>query len=326
VDVAAELRDLAARGATGCLDVTSGQVGAQLVISEGRLHAITRSGAAPALGMRLVSGGRLSLTNLGVALSLQQRHPGLRLGDALVRMGLVSRQEVEAVAWEQMCDDLAAVLLLPGPTATFTPDHGTPAPAEAPAVADVLAAASERMPRWQEVVRAVGGPDTVPDLTDALLAARDESLRPEEWAVLCRVDGRRSLMSIARQAGFTTLEAASILQGLVAAGLVSVPAPAHPPVPAVAAPQPAMDLELPEPVVDLELPEPVTAPAVPPPVTAAALPAPPPPPAAPPPAPEASAAPAAGSAVTDLFDDPSDLLRELSEIGGSDMSARRRGR
>jgi hypothetical protein len=30
--------------------------------------------------------------------------------------------------------------------------------------------------------------------------------------------------------------------------------------------------------------------------------------------------------VTDLFDDPSDLLRELSEIGGSDMSARRRGR
>jgi hypothetical protein len=107
-------------------------------------------------------------------------------------------------------------------------------------------------------------------------------LRPEEWAVLCRVDGRRSLMSIARQAGFTTLEAASILQGLLAAGLVTVPTPAH------LAPPP--------------VPTPAAAPVVPEPV----------------------AAPVAPEPVADLFDDPSDLLRELSAIGGFDTSTRRR--
>jgi hypothetical protein len=197
----------------------------------------------------------------------------MRLGDALVRMGLVGRQDVEAVAWEQMCDDVAALLGLPDPTVSFTATSGTHAPAAGPTVEEVLAAATIRIDRWQQVVREVGGPDTVPHLTDALLSTRDTSLRPEEWAVLCRVDGRRSLMSIARQAGFTTLEAASILQGLLASGLVDVPTPIHVP-----------------------------------------------------PAPAPPTAVSTATTVTDLFDDPSDLLRELSEIGGLDTSARRRVR
>jgi hypothetical protein len=268
MDIAAELRDLAARTATGYADVVSGQVTAQIWVSEGRMASVTLSCATPALGMRLVSGGKLSLSHLGEALAAQQQNPQMRLGDVLVRMGLVSRQDVEEVAWEQMCDDVATLLGLPEPAFSFTPVAVTAVPAAGPLIGEVLAAAGHRISRWHEVVRNVGGPDTVPALTDAMLGTRDTTLRPEEWAVLCRIDGRRSLMSIAQQAGFTTLEAASILQGLLAAGLVTVPpvmAPAPPPAPPVVVPAP------------------------------------------------------------DLFDDPTALLRELSELGG-DATTRRRGR
>lgn len=281
MDIAAELRELASRGASGCLDAVAGDVSAAIWVREGRIASLTLSSATPALGMRLVSGGKLSLTNLGLALATQQKHPQMRLGDVLVRMGLVDRQDVEAVAWEQMCDDMACILRLPDPQLTFTAVAASSAPASGPGIGDVLAAATSRISRMHEVIRAVGGPDTVPALTDALLSTQDVALRPEQWAVLCRVDGRRSLMSIAQQAGFTTLEAALILQGLVAAGLVAVPAPAHP---APVAPPP---------------PQPV----------AASTP---------------TAAPAPVPAGPDLFDDPSALLRELSELGG--LESRRRVR
>ena len=51
----------------------------------------------------------------------------------------------------------------------------------------------------------------------------DAALRPTDWAVACRVDGWRTLRAIAEQSGFTLMEAASILRGLMAAGFATVP-------------------------------------------------------------------------------------------------------
>lgn len=264
MEIAAELRDLAGRGASGSLEAVDGDVRGTVWVREGRIASATLSSPTPALGMRLVNGGKLSLTNLGSALATQQQYPQMRLGDVLVRMGLVTRQDVEAVAWEQLCDNVAGILRMTDPVVTFTPVTASAAPAAGPAVADVLAAATTRLSRWQQIVRSIGGPDTVASLSDATFPTPDVTLRPEEWAVLCRVDGRRSLMSIADQAGFTTLEAASIVESLVAAGLVTVPKPAQPVPPVLATPAPA----------------------------------------------------APTPAEPDLFDDPSALLRELSELGG----------
>jgi hypothetical protein len=204
--------------------------------------------------MRLVSGGCVSLTNLGTALTAHQQHPQMRLGDVLVRMGLARRADVEAVAWEQMSDEVAAILRWPDATASFSPMPPDALPAPGPSVEDLLAAAGERTHAWQQVVRRIGGPDTVPSLCDDLLGTRDVALRPTDWAVLCRVDGQRSLRSIADQAGFTVLEAAQVLNGLIAAGMVTVPEthlqppaaspapwPAPGPAPAPPPPAPAVD-------------------------------------------------------------------------------------
>lgn len=269
MDLHAELRALAARGATGRLDVSGTRGSGQVWLAGGRVSHVALSTARPALGMRLVSGGSLSLTNLGAALAMQQQHPTMRLGDVLVRMGLVDRKDIEDVAWEQMCDDVLAMLDWQDPVTQFTALRPDEAPSGGHEVEELLAAAAARGATLHRAMSEVGGPDTVPVLTDVSLQNHDSTLRPVEWAVLCRVDGQRSLRQIAEQAGFTTLEAVSVLKALLAAGLVNVP---------------TSHLQ------------------------------PPPPPMAPMPP----------QATPSVYDDPADLLRELSQLGGLEQSPRRR--
>lgn len=284
MDLTAELRALAASHACGALAISGPGATGRILFRDGRICTVEHSASRPALGMRLVSGGALSLTNLGSALAVQQQHPQMRLGDVLVRMGLVQRHDVEAVAWGQLCDDVASMLRWQDATTTFTPASPDTLPPAGPHVEDVLSAAADRGIQWQRVVRRIGGPDTVPSLCDECLGSKDTALRPTDWAVLCRVDGQRSLRSIADQAGFTILEAASILEGLLAAGLVVVPETHLPPA-----------TDRPEPWPPATTPEP-----------APAIPVAPPPPA------------------RDDFDDPADLLRELSQLGGLNPSPHRR--
>lgn len=346
MDVAVELAGQASCAATGRLDIATAQARAQILLREGRIAMVSGVQARPALGMRLVSGGCLSLTNLGTALNAHRQHPEMRLGDVLVRMGLVARVEVEQVAWEQMCDDVAAILTWADPTSTFSPLAPDAVPPAGPSVEELLRAAGDRARRWQAIVREIGGPDTVPNLSEDLMSAKDAALQPTDWAVLCRVDGRRSLRSIAEQAGLTLMEAASILKGLLAAGLATVPDAHLPDISARPASWPApasMDHERPRaphlnhapqdaraefgrlaaPVTpagaDAIGPTPVdtrsdATTAVPRPVPA------PPPPPPPPPPPTADA-----SWPVEQFDDPADLLRELSQLSGNDQTARRRG-
>jgi hypothetical protein len=148
------------------------------------------------------------------------------------------------------------------------------------------------------MVREMGGADTVPHLADDAIGGKDAALRPTDWAVLCRVDGRRSLRAIAEQSGFTLMEAASILRGLMAAGFATAPGMHLPPMntrPAVW-PRPATAAAPHEPSPSVQVP-----------------PAPPPPPTAP------------AQWPVEEFDDPADLLRELSQLNGSEHTPRRRG-
>lgn len=279
MDVVVELRRLAQSSATGRLDIRAKQGSGWMALSDGRVVSVSLSTAHPALGMRLVSGGNLSVTSLGSALAMQQQHPEMRLGDVLVRMGLASRQDIEAVAWEQLCDDMLSLAEWTDIATNFTPLPPASVAPGGPSVEDLLAATHVRRQHLQKVVRDIGGADTVPELMQTSDHLPDGALRPVDWAVLCRIDGKRSLRQIGEQAGFTTVEAASILHGLISAGFARIPE-AH---------LPAMEHK------------------------PAAWPQ------------STPAQPAPQLVVHDRFEDPAELLRELSELGGTDSSPRRHG-
>jgi hypothetical protein len=278
MDVAARLREEATRGATGRLDIDAGELRARVWLRAGRLSALATSSNRHTLGMGLVSNGSVSLTTLGKAQQMQRQHPGMRLGDVLVRMGRVSPRTVESITWEQMCDDAATVMSWTHPAMTFTDLRPEDVAAGGPEVEEILKATADRREAWQRAVSRVGGPDTVPVLCSGANTAH-ASLRPAQWAVLCRVNGQRSLQVICDQAGLSTMEATAALEDLVTAGLVAVPNPVFPPPDPPAQPEPPPTAEVLDP------------------------------------------APAAATEV--VFDDPAELLRELSQLSGTQRPSRR---
>lgn len=295
MDLAAHLTGLAARNDTGRVEVTGAAGTAHLVVHDARICSVQISTARPTLAKRLVSTGHLTLVGFGAAVRTQQQHPQVGLGEALVRMGLITRADLESAHHEQICDDVATVLAWPDPEVIFHPvTTGTTPPPGIP-VDEVLSAATARGRQWQQLEASIGGLLAVPAPADGAPTGQPLSLAPADWAVLCRVDGQRTLAAIAEQTGLTRLEVGEVLQELVAAGLLSVTPPAERPEPLAR-------------VIHLAEPPPAPEPEPQPP---APTPAPDPEPPArepEPPAPEA-------------FADPADLLRELSQLArGPDPS------
>ena len=68
-----------------------------------------------------------------------------------------------------------------------------------------------------------GGPGRGADPGRRRSPSDDVALGPNEWALLCKVDGHRSVADLAAECGFTLFEAGQVVMRLVEAGLVGVP-------------------------------------------------------------------------------------------------------
>lgn len=314
MDVAARLTELAADKSTGQLEVNGPAGVAHVIVRDAGICSVQILTGQPTLAKRLVSTGRLTLVGFGAAVRVHQEHPQIGLGEALVRMGLVTRPDVEAAQREQICDDIATILSWPGPEVSFHTGATATTPPPTASIDEVLRTAAARSEQLRSIEQAIGGPLAVPAPAEAASTGQIVSLQPADWAVLCRVDGQRTLATIADQTGLTRLEVGEVLRALVDAGLVSVTAPDSPP-PPVAQPVPLDAPPLAQPVA-LDAPSaPVIHLAEPP---RDALPASGP----------AAAANSGPPPASDALDDPAELLRELSQLSlGSDPVANpRRGR
>lgn len=230
VGVSAEglLRETAGRRVTGVLEVThrGGEV-SHVWLRDGDIYSLTVAGYRPALGIRLLSGGVISPDQLSTAVSEQRnRLAGRRMGEVLVELGFVAADLIEAVLLEQVHDQLADLLDLPMISSALhvgrriSQDTFTPHP-----MGDLLELASDRRKRRVGLLREVGGPDVVPKLGPQGRGSAQTPLGPRDWALLCRVDGRRNLAELGRICGFTVFETAEVMSALATAGLVVLPDP-----------------------------------------------------------------------------------------------------
>jgi hypothetical protein len=240
---------------------------------DGQVYAVSVPGRRPLLGIRLVTAGAISPDQLNDALELQRNQmPTSRLGEVLVKLGLVNRRVIENFALEQQRDMLADLLGWQVDDQRFRNGaHTRTDIAPFTDVADLLNQARLRQQHWPAVVEDLGGVDAVPLPTGMVPHAE---LATAEAVVFRLVDGVRTLTDIADECGFTVFEAADVTLGLVAAGLVTTAAELlHDPRPAEAdadgeplaevlelhplhvVPDPVVDA-VPDPVVDA-VPEPV---------------------------------------------------------------------
>ncbi|HWL37968.1 MAG TPA: DUF4388 domain-containing protein [Frankiaceae bacterium] len=216
---------LAEQAATGCLHIDD-EAGDEALVyfKNGLVYAAYVPGRRPQLGARLISSGALAPEALAEALEAQETElQGWRLGELLVHLGYVERPVVEAFVTEQLRE--AAFDLSRWLTGRFRfrknektrEDVGSHQ-----AVPDLLAEVTRRRSEWENIAGVVHGPGAVPVLSAGGLASAEMTLDQDQWALLCKVDGERSIAQLARDCGFTTFEAGQIVYALVGAGLLDV--------------------------------------------------------------------------------------------------------
>ena len=225
------LRDLGQGAASGVLEISHpGDELSHVWVREGRIYAMQVPGYRPALGIRLLSGGLVSPEQLSAAAAEQRDHfPSHLIGQVLVAMGFVAPDVIEAFVRDQVRDQVADLLDLDVLGGQFHAGRHVRQDIIEPTDVDtLLATARENRDRRADVLARVGGPTVVPVLGPPTTGPTQTPLGPYDWALLCRVDGRRDLTELARVCGFTVVEAAQVVADLVTTGLLALPRPPQP--------------------------------------------------------------------------------------------------
>ena len=224
------LRDLGQSGASGVLEIAhpAGEM-SHVWVRVGRIYAMQVPGYRPALGIRLLSGGLVSPEQLSAAAAEQRdRFPGHLIGQVLVGMGYVDTQVIDAFVRDQVRDQVADLLDLEVVSAEFHAGrHVRQDIIEPTDIAQLLDVARENRDRRADVLNRVGGAHVTPVLGPPGTGPAQTPLGPYDWALLCRVDGRRDLTELARVCGFTVVEAAQVVADLAMTGLLAIPTPPH---------------------------------------------------------------------------------------------------
>jgi hypothetical protein len=97
---------------------------------------------------------------------------------------------------------------------------------------NLLMEAARRLDEWRVLSKKVPSTDMIPEFV--VQEGRDGqiNLNTSEWLILSKIDGQRSVKSIAFAASLSVFDAAKILYGLIATGLIRLRAPAPPKAPA----------------------------------------------------------------------------------------------
>ncbi len=244
------LRQLAASGAAGCIYLrpeSPGRQEALVALRGGAVSSVVMPGTEDAVGSRLVVTGHVpadvlaSLRTESVPAARATDPSAPSLPDLLIRRGLADERLVCTLVLEQALADLSMMCSWKRGgwrfrrREPFGPALPTPLP-----VAELLAAVEARHAEWRTLVPIVGGADTVVVLAATSTPGALE-LDVDSYALLCRVDGVRTVGELAAAVGVTALDAARALAGLVAAGLVAVETRAAAPASAIPAPAASED-------------------------------------------------------------------------------------
>jgi hypothetical protein len=110
---------------------------------------------------------------------------------------------------------------------------------------NLLMEAARRLDEWRVLSKKIPSTDLVPEFVMQETREGQINLNTSEWLILSKIDGQRSVKSIAAACNLSVFDASKMLYGLVAANLIRLKEPAgglpplRPAVPRPSAPPPA---------------------------------------------------------------------------------------
>jgi hypothetical protein len=184
-------------------------------------------GSGVQLGSRLVSAGLASHQDIEQALADQASMGGLRrLGEILIDKALITKAQLSSIVRQQIEDTIFEILRWEGGSfyfevgVTTDEDIGLEVSVE-----NLVMEGARRFREWHQITRRVPSLESIPRLTKNSGEPVEVALTPEEWAFVSHIDGRSTVRTLASTCGFTDMEAARCVFGLVTTGLLDLELP-----------------------------------------------------------------------------------------------------
>lgn len=177
-------------------------------------------------GALLLRAGRLGEADLERARRVQQRGDARKLGEILVDMGALDREEMEHFVRQQIVEVVFEIMSWREGHFHFADGPFDMAAVEAPVrlpAGSLLLEAARRIDEWERITTRIPHLGLIPVLTaPEPSSASPLELLPEEWEILAMVDGQRTLDAIGAEVGRSAFEVARTVLGLQSAGVLDL--------------------------------------------------------------------------------------------------------
>jgi tetratricopeptide (TPR) repeat protein len=207
---------------TGCLSVTHRQSFGNVYFNRGRICYASIINRRDRLGDILLRDGLIARSDLDLALAQQAREPERRLGEILMAAGAIQREQLHSYITRQIEEAVYHLFTWQQGTFNFEPDVG-------PDSQDVLVSISpeslllegaRRVDEWSLIEKKISSFDLIFALDRSHLTSSDVVLTQEQEILLPFIDGRRDVSGLVEESGLDDFDVGKALFGLASAGFL----------------------------------------------------------------------------------------------------------
>lgn len=205
---------------SGCLSVADGSRFGQIYFERGRITYARIVNRRDRLGDILVRDGLLTQEQLDDVLQRQAQQPDRRVGELLVATGQLSRSDLTRYIQLQIEEAIYHLFTWSRGSFFFDVDAR---PDEADIVASInpetlLLEAARRVDEWSLIEKKIPSLDLIFDVERQRIARSGVELTPEQKEVTRLFDGTRTVQDVVDMTGLTEFDVGKALFGLIQAG------------------------------------------------------------------------------------------------------------
>ena len=203
---------------------------AELYFQTGKLVYANHFNQEERLGDMLVRMGRITQEQCNIALRIQHtQEPNKPLGIILVSRGMVTTEEINKSVRVQIEEITYSLFGWNDGDFRFEPDVAPPPESIIIplSIENIIMEGTRRIDEWTRIRDKIPSLDVIVRFSDQPYErAKSVNLTQDEWRIFARINGAATIRQIASQTGLGEFEAARIIYGFLAAGLVILMRPA----------------------------------------------------------------------------------------------------
>lgn len=215
------LQLLAMGGKTGCLSVTDRSHFGYIYFERGRITYAAIVNRRDRLGDLLVKNGLITHEDLAAAIDEQAAHPDRRLGEILVERGKISSEQLQQYIRLQIEEAVYFLFTWTQGSFFFEPDQQPDAGAMRVSInpENLLLEGARRVDEWSLIEKKIPSLDLIFELDPTRELGGDLELTEDQRRLLPLLDGRHSVAEMIEESGMVEFDVGKAVFGLIQAGL-----------------------------------------------------------------------------------------------------------